>query len=222
MIRSLSILFIFAFAIALLSWARHEQGPLSEVATYGSIQDSKLISAMQAGMLPSFFSDLSVLKIFSSFHKFSSSASPKARQVYSQHALASFHEAQFLDPFFLDIYRLAEGVLAYEFNMPKEAVTILEKGSLQLNEWGIPFIASFIAYNQLKDPKKAILLARRASQKKGVPPLIIDYTSKLMNDSLGIDFSIRFLEERKKALPADYSNALNKRIEKLRKEKNEP
>jgi len=214
---------LLAVAIISLAIARQAQPPAETsiiVKPYTSTGYDKLIRSMQAGMLPGLGADLATLEIFSGFYQFTHNSKELSQQPLRESIYRSFVISQFLDPQFLDTYRLTEGILAYGLNMPEQAVELLERGSQQLDHWETPFMASFIAYDQLHDLDRAIALAQLAGEKSDVPPLIIGYTARLINNTLGTDFAIKYLEERKRRLHKGYQQGIEKRIIKLKETQN--
>ncbi|MFC1536940.1 hypothetical protein ACFL48_03890 [Pseudomonadota bacterium] len=214
---------MLVIAILTLGLVREAQPILradTVISPYTTSGQDKLIQAIKAGMLPGLGADLAILRIFSSFYQYSHEREESTRQSLREITYRDFETAQFLDPKFIDMYRLAEGILAYDLRMPLQAVDLLEAGEHHFDQWEIPFMASFIAYDQLHDLKRAVSLAKLAGEKPGVPPLIIGYTSRLMSDNLGLEFAIKYLQERKKALPEGYQHGLEERIRKLKEMQN--
>lgn len=218
-----SIPVILLIAILALALSREAQPSLNKdmvILPHTTSGQNKLTQAIKAGMLPGLGADLATLRIFSSFYQYTHEKEARARQSLRVVTYRDFETAQFLDPQFMDIYRLAEGILAYDLNMPMQAVELLEAGSQHLNHWEVPFMASFIAYDQLRDLERAVSLAKEAGEKPGVPPLIIHYTSRLIADKIGPEFAIGYLKERKKSLPKGYQHGLEARIRKLQETQN--
>lgn len=75
-----------------------------------------------------------------------------------------------LDPYFVDPYFLAEGLLAWEAGMPEEANKILEKGTRhRATDWRLPFFIGFNHFYFLGDYGTAADFIMTAAQLPGSP-----------------------------------------------------
>jgi hypothetical protein len=223
MLRGTSFLLLAITVMALVVFRQGQPSIHTTVVVppYLSEGQDKLLAAMESGRLPGLGADLTMLRIFSLFYLFTHEQSKDNHLTLRQSISRQFQVAQFLDPQFHDVYRLAEGILAYDLDMPRQAVDLLERGGEQLDQWEIPFMASFIAHDRLHDDARAVKLAKLATEKNNVPPLIFGYLSRLMAKDLGPEFAIKYLEQRKRSLPAGYQHGLDKRIQKLKEMQHE-
>ncbi|SHI69185.1 hypothetical protein SAMN02745165_00575 [Malonomonas rubra DSM 5091] len=75
-----------------------------------------------------------------------------------------------LDPYFVDPYMLAEGLLAWDARRPEEANEILRKGVKYRDwDWRFPFFIGFNSYYFLQDYETAATYIMQASKLPGSP-----------------------------------------------------
>lgn len=75
-----------------------------------------------------------------------------------------------LDPYFVDPYFLAEGLLAWDAGLPEEANKIILKGaSYRTNDWRLPFFVGFNYFYFLNDHAAATDFIMKASRMPGSP-----------------------------------------------------
>lgn len=120
-----------------------------------------------------------------------------------------------MDPYFRDIYRLAEGLLAFEAGKMEEAVALLVKSEPFLNSSDPLLVASFIAHRELHNNKLAIDLATRATQKPDAQPLAIGYAASLLKKESGCQIAFQFLVSRFHSMPKKYQQGIKNRIKRL-------
>ena len=100
-----------------------------------------------------------------------------------------------LDPYFLDPYFLANGVLGWEANRVLEANKLLAKGS-RYRDWDywLPFYLGFNYYYFLGDNAKAAEYLMQASQKPGADPFFSFFAARLAYKGNRTENAIVFLE----------------------------
>lgn len=100
-----------------------------------------------------------------------------------------------IDPYFLDPYFLANGVLTWEANRVRETNTLLEKGS-RYRDWDywLPFFIGFNYYYFLHDNDKAAEYLMQASKKPGADPFYGYFAARLAYKGNRTENAIIFLE----------------------------
>ncbi|MSN26212.1 MAG: hypothetical protein GJV46_10145 [Geobacter sp.] len=100
-----------------------------------------------------------------------------------------------LDPYFLDPYFLANGVLGWEAKRVAEANLLLAKGSHYRNwDYWLPFYLGFNYYYFLSDNTKAAEYVMQAAQKPGADPFFSVFASRLAYKGNRTENAIIFLE----------------------------
>lgn len=85
-----------------------------------------------------------------------------------------------LDPYFVDPYMLAEGLLAWDAGKPEAANKLLVKGmKYRDNDWRLPFFAGFNSFYFLKDYKTASGFIMTSSQLPGSPAYLATLGARL-------------------------------------------
>jgi len=85
-----------------------------------------------------------------------------------------------LDPYFVDPYLLAEGLLAWDAGKPKEANKLLLKGmKCRVSDWRLPFFVGFNNFYFLKDYETASGFIMMASRLPGSPAYLATLGARL-------------------------------------------
>ena len=85
-----------------------------------------------------------------------------------------------LDPYFVDPYMLAEGLLAWDAGKPEKANRLLSKGmEYRTYDWRLPFFAGFNSFYFLKDYEAASGFIMTASQLPGSPAYLATLGARL-------------------------------------------
>jgi len=107
---------LLVFAIA---WGR-SQADFEQVEIQHSsppwTSNMQLLSSAWAGPIPALAADFAILTVFDIYDHIQSSSSPHNQEKLWNQLSFQLHKAQSMDPYFRDVYRLAEGLLAYEGN----------------------------------------------------------------------------------------------------------
>lgn len=211
---------IACLLVAAIAWGRSVSHftPLagaSETLHWSSSQ--QLLDRAWAGAVPGIASDAAVLEIFNIYARARSQHGPNAPwrdQLYFE-----LRRAQAMDPYFHDVYRLTEGLLAYEALRWKEAVNILASSGPWLNSADPLLAASFIAHQYLHNDKLALQLARRAIKKPDASDLTIGFATALIKKRSGCEMAMAFLESRLHTLPKRYRQGIMLQMQRLRHSK---
>ncbi len=100
-----------------------------------------------------------------------------------------------LDPYFLDPYLFANGVLTWEAKMVRETNILLEKGSRYRNwDYWLPFFLGFNYYYFLGENAKAAEYLMEASKKPGADPFYSYFAARLAYKGNRTENSVVFLE----------------------------
>ena len=100
-----------------------------------------------------------------------------------------------LDPYFLDPYFLANGVLTWEANRVAETIILLGKGSHYRNwDYWLPFFLGFNYFYFLDDNAKAAEYLMLASQKPGADPFFSFFAARLAYIGNRTENAVVFLE----------------------------
>jgi len=100
-----------------------------------------------------------------------------------------------LDPYFLDPYFLANGVLTWEANKVLEVNGLLEKGSRYRNwDYWLPFFLGFNNYYFLGNNAKAAEYLMQAANKPGADPFYSYFAARLAYKGNRTENAIIFLE----------------------------
>lgn len=175
-----------------------------------------LLDLSLAGPLRGLASDFDLLHVFSIYHAASQEQKTQGSTELWPVMAAYLQRAQEMDPRFFDVYRLSGTLLAYDAKMPHLAVQLLEKGAEQLKDnWELPFIAGFLAYDQLKDNQLAYRLMKEAAVRPDTPPLTVHLAARFLAKDEGNSAGIAFLQTMIQLLPEGYHAGLKKRISEL-------
>ncbi|WP_143144941.1 hypothetical protein [Mariprofundus micogutta] len=169
-----------------------------------------------AGAVPAIAADLAVLNIFNIYAQ-SQKEDISNRSLWWPQLYTEIRRGQAMDPYFRDIYRLTEGLLAFEAGKMEQAVEILAMSEQRLNSSDPLLAASFIAFQELKDSNLAISLAKRASAKPDATNLAIGFSSSLIQKKNGCKLALDFLKSRLDGMPPKYHKGIFLRIERLKK-----
>jgi tetratricopeptide (TPR) repeat protein len=97
-----------------------------------------------------------------------------------QYLIDSLEAITDLDPYFVDPYFLAEGLLAWDAGLPEEANKILEKGTRhRTSDWRLPFFIGFNHFYFLGNYGKAADYIMTASRLPGSPDYFPTLASRL-------------------------------------------
>ena len=177
-----------------------------------------LIQKIMAGPFTGIAADYNILGAFFLYDQIKTQL-PDSKKVQGWKQLAAhLDRTSEIDPWFMDTYRLASGLLAYsDYDTSRTAVSILEKGiKARTWDWELPFLAGFISYDKLADNKLAFDYMKIATERPGVPPLAIGLASRILNREKGVDASIFFLQYLLKTMPEAYHGQIQRRIHKLK------
>ncbi len=166
-----------------------------------------------AGHLPGLVANFKLLNVFSVFNEMQK----HPQSDYGVYLYEDLTYASGLDPKFHDVYKLASSILAFDARMPKEAVTLLEKGTYAMPErWDIPFLGGFIAFEQVGDSQKAFELMSTASMREGAPPFIALLAARYLRNETTVEETISFLQSLAQMMPEDYQAGILRRIDELK------
>jgi len=181
-----------------------------KVAYSRSVLSPNMVRVL-SGHLPGLAADFRILDLISLVYE-----SKRDHENYSLLIYDDLRYANFLDPRFHDVYRLASSVLAYDEKMPKEALSLLEIGTNAIPaRWEMPFLGGFIAHEQLGDNQKAFTLMDIASQREGAPPSTAFIAERFLENSSKIEDVILFLQGLKNTMPEIYHQGIDRRIFEL-------
>jgi hypothetical protein len=167
-----------------------------------------------AGPVPGFAADMAVLNIFNIYAQ--AQAIPAEERAPWWLALKyQLQLGQYMDPYFRDIYRLTEGLLAYEAQDMQGAVNILSISEPYLNSSDPLLVAAFIAYQELKDNTLAVSLAKRAADKPDSSTLTLGFATSLIRGKSGCKAALAFLYSRLDVVPAKYQQGIIRHIKRL-------
>lgn len=203
--------------IALIVWGRStsdfQHTHIQKSVTVWSDNQILMHRAM-AGPMPAIAADLAVLNIFNIYAN-SLQAPQSAKEYWWTQLHNQLRIGQAMDPYFRDIYRLTEGLLAYEANKMEASVDLLAKSEAYLNSSDPLLVASFIAHQELHNNELAFNLANRASQKPDAQQLAIGFASSLLKKKTGCFAAIQFLSNRLQSMPEKYQQGIKSRIRRL-------
>ena len=212
-------------AAALLSaivWGRsasnmnHQSNPVFTPGSWS--QQQLLLQRAMAGPLPAIAADIAVLHVFNIYAQ--SLDSPQlSERVWWPALYHQLRTAQAMDPYFRDVYRLTEGLLAYEAKRMAQAVELLSMSEPYLNSSDPLLVASFIAHQELHNDPLAIDLAKRASSKTDVQAFTIGYTVSLLKKRNNCHTALQFLLDRLHHIPEHFQQGIRNRIHKLQQNK---
>ncbi|MBW6513066.1 MAG: hypothetical protein K0A93_13310 [Desulfuromonadaceae bacterium] len=138
-------------------------------------QYSRVLSLGNRGLL----SDLLFLKAVSFFGGRSIVGQKMTAEDWN-YLVASLEVITDLDPYFLDPYFLAEGLLAWDAGLPLKANKILDKGiEHRPDDWRLPFFAGFNLFYFVQDYPAAADYIMRAAQLPGSPDYLQTLAGRL-------------------------------------------
>lgn len=117
-----------------------------------------------------------------------------------------------LDPYFVDPYMLAEGLLAWDARKPEQANRILEKGIAHRDwDWRLPFYVGFNNFYFLKDYAGASEYIMKAAELPGSPAYLKTLGARLAYYGGKSKTALLFLKEM---LAESNDPLMKKRLEK--------
>ena len=211
---------VVCLLVAVIAWGRSVShfAPLvgsSETLHWSS--SPQLLARAWAGAVPGIAADVAVLDIYNIYARAREQHGPHAPwrdQIYFE-----LRSAQAMDPYFRDVYRLTEGLLAYEALRWKEAVDILASSGPWLNSADPLLAASFIAHQYMHDDVLAIRLAKQAIKKPNASQLTIGFATAMIRKRSGCEMALAFLESRLHTLPRRYRQGILFKMQQLRQSK---
>jgi len=216
MMGAIACLLIFA-----ISWGRNaadfskiHMQPNAPVWTSGQ----QLLTRAWAGAVPALAADFSILNIFDSYDHMRKS-SHQDREKWVDQLSFQLHKAQSMDPYFKDVYRLTEGLLAYEGNRISDAIDLLSGSDPWMNSADPLIAASSLAHYDLNNDKLAISLANKAITKPDAQDLTIGFATSLIRQNSGCKEAVTFLYSRLKTLPERYRQGIVSRIKRYKQSK---
>lgn len=178
-------------------------------------EEQALWHRARAGAVPGLAADMAVLNIFNIYAR--ATAVPATERDPWWAALKyQLRHGQHMDPYFRDIYRLTEGLLAWEAQDMRAAVHILSMSEPYLQSADPLLAAAFIARQELGDQALAGSLAGRAAGQPDSNELVLAFASNLIRGQSGCKAALAFLESRLLTLPEPYRQGIIRRIDRLR------
>ncbi len=209
LLLSVSVLWLVLMQIRDGSHMFYEQNKAKSWATEYSVLADKVL----AGAVPGIFSDFLILDVFSIYYDAKLTGKPSEMKYINTY----LNRAQSLDPKFFDVYRLASSILAYDVNMPEEAIELLRKGMVQRPEiWEFPFFAGFLAHDLLKDDRLAYELMASVSERKNTPVIVLTLASRFLESSSTKEDAILFLKGLLQLVPKANREGIKRRIGELK------
>lgn len=211
---------IVCLLLVVIAWGRSvsEFPPLAGATeTLHWSPKQQLLDRAWAGAVPGVAADVAVLETYNIY--------ARARKGTGQHAFwrdqlyFELRRAQAMDPYFRDVYRLTEGLLAYEAQRWKEAVDLLAASEPSLNSADPLLAASFIAHQYMHNNALAIRLAQKAMTKPDANDLTIGFATALIKKKSGCRMAMAFLQTRLYTLPKRYRQGILNRIRRYRQHK---
>ncbi len=136
---------------------------------------SRILAMGNQGVL----SDFLFLKTITFFGGKAGSTTPLVKEDW-HYVISSLEVITDLDPYFVDPYFLAEGLLAWDAGMPEEANKILEKGARHRRfDWRIPFFIGFNHFYFLNDFATASDYIMTAARLPGSPEYLQTLAARL-------------------------------------------
>ena len=209
---------LFAASLLLLvAWGRSETALNTQNYQTPALQwsdEQSLLHKAIGGAVPGFAADIKVLNIFDTF-ALSQKRQPDMRQPLWNQMFYQIMAAQSLDPWFRDVYRLTEGLLAYEAGKAVEAIAVLQLSELYLNSGDPLLVASFLALRELHNDTLAIDLAKRAASKADSSTFAVSFAAGLIHKQNGCELAIAFLQSRLLVLPEEYRQSIHTKIQQI-------
>lgn len=211
---------LIAVLVALVSWGRSVVPTQHEMV----VAKSSLWSGEQtlwhrawAGAVPGLAADMAILKIFNIYAR--AQATPvEERAPWWASLHYQLQLSQHMDPYFRDVYRLTEGLLAYEAQNMQAAIHILSMSEPYLHNSDPLLVAAFIAHQELKNNVLALSLAKRAADQPDSNLLALGFASNLIKGQSGCKVALDFLNSRLDTMPEKYQQGIIRRIKKLQEE----
>lgn len=172
---------------------------------------------MWAGPVPAFAADMAILNIFNIYAQ-ATAVPVENRSVWWDALKYQLYLGQDLDPYFRDIYRLTEGLLAYEAQEMQEAIYILSMSEAYLNSSDPLLVGAFIAHQELKDDTQALPLAIKAADKPDANQIALGFAGNLIKGQSGCKAATAFLRSRLGTTAEKYQQGIIRRIRKLQEE----
>jgi hypothetical protein len=213
-------LILVAALISAIGWGRSNTPVRQEftpVSTTPWSEKQALWHRIWAGPVPAFAADMAVLNIFNVYTQ-ATNTSADNRTAWWTALKYQLHLAQHMDPYFRDVYRLTEGLLAYEAQDMQGTINILSKSELYLNSSDPLLVAAFIAHQELENKSLALTLAKRAADKPDASPIVLGFASSLIKGQGGCKAALAFLNSRLDTIPEKYQQGIIRRIRKLQEE----
>ncbi|ATX81853.1 hypothetical protein Ga0123462_0984 [Mariprofundus ferrinatatus] len=211
---------IVLLLIAGIAWGRTNTPPRQEFTPIHSAPWSEkqaLWYHAMAGPVPAFAADLAVLNVYNIYAQ--AMALPVEKRAPWWSALRyELYLGQEMDPYFRDIYRLTEGLLAYEAQDIEEAITILSMSETYMKSSDPLLAAAFLAHQELKNEQLALSLGKRAASQPDSTPLVMGFTTAILKRQSGCRAAIVFLKSRLETMPEKYQQGIIRRIRKLQEE----
>lgn len=210
-LRAAGLLITTTLLATAIVWGRsHSQLTPTADSSIHWTSDQLLLTRSLTGAVPGIAADLAVLEVFNIY------ATSKENPFWRQQLYDQLRNAQAMDPWFRDTYRLTEGLLAYEARMMPEAVSLLSASEPWLQTAEPLAMAAFIADKELNNRPMAIDLAKRAIAKPDVSGLTIAFAARLIKNENGCSVALAFLSSRLQTLPERYHQGIVRRIKQLR------
>ena len=187
----------------------------SPIDTHKLTESQLLWRQAWAGPVPGFAADMAVLNIFNIYAQ-ATEASAEQRAPWWAALKYQLQFGQHMDPYFRDIYRLTEGLLAYEAQEMDAAIEILSKSEPYLRSSDPLLVAAFIAHQELSNNHLALSLARRAAQQPDSNQLVLGFATRIITGQSGCLAALDFLRSRLETMPEKYRHGIIQRIRKLR------
>jgi len=207
----------FVVFVMMLLFARvstHDGYNADKVAFTTSVFGTETLQVV-AGHLPGLVADFKLLNVFSLFNEMQK----YPQSDYGIYIYEDLTYASDLDPKFHDVYRLASSILAFDANMPEEAVVLLEKGTYAMpDQWDMPFLGGFIAFEQAGNHHKAFELMSIAATREHAPPFTALLAARYLRNESTVEETISFLQSLVKMMPEDYQAGILRRIDELKEE----
>jgi len=179
-----------------------------------------LAQAMFAGPAPGLAADSNLLGVFNVYSNIiNPSISDKENSASWNYLESYLRHASMLDPYFYDVYRLSSGLLAFQSEHTRDAITIMKHGAeYRPWDWETPLIAGFLAHDLLQDNRLAFDLMKLATSRPGAPPLAIGLAARFLADAEDNKTGLQFLHYMKSIMPKGYAKPIDERIKKLEQE----
>lgn len=216
---SLNIHFVIAIAIGLsmfISGNVHRmKNPYFQINTHtGALPPT--IQKIIAGPFLGSAADYNILQVFTLYSALNQVSDKNRQSQLWEHIKNRLTTASQQDPYFKDIYRITSGLLAFQPGYENAAIKILERGGkFRAWDWEPLFIAGFLAHELINDNKLATTLLQQSAQRPNAPPIAAGVAAKIIQQDHGSEASIRFLEQMKSTLPAEYQQGLQQRINRI-------